>query len=427
MEQIPYSTSATGEIPHRDHPRNNPGHPDIFIKLYTAALDSGFLATLPDREWKTLCVMALHMDATGQCYPSRDAMARALGVNPSTASARIQRLLAFRWQGQPLVQATRERHPDGTLGRQVYTILPLVPLGFGPQEPPTPPPSGPSPATSDNAPEGDVSPSPLSGSANRGERTGDHDPSDMSDSPPTRNPSGTKPLGRALPAQGKGGTNTEKPNVVQPNMVTSNGATANVEDPDLNKQDPGQTRSRINKIPDKLEPPGEKKTHEQPGAVRQEPLPQKDGGPKAHHRSPEDPEGKKNPRRHSPAAQALTRRLKTQLQARGVTVFPRDWSLKGQASAEALLHHLSVDEVETLMDWALAHPFWGTKIGSMHQLTTIAPQWQQHRNRAGIPPQPGDRGKPSSGQSPTVAERNTALLQRLHAQMTRPGEGGAAR
>ncbi len=49
MEQIPYSTSATGEIPHRDHPRNNPGHPDIFIKLYTAALDSGFLAALPRR------------------------------------------------------------------------------------------------------------------------------------------------------------------------------------------------------------------------------------------------------------------------------------------------------------------------------------------------------------------------------------------
>ena len=110
-----------------------------------------------------------------------------------------------------------------------------------------------------------------------------------------------------------------------------------------------------------------------------------------------------------------------------MTVFPRDWSLKGQASTEALLHHLSVDEVETLMDWALAHPFWGTKIVGMHQLTTIAPQWQQQRNRAGIPPQPVDRGKPSSGKSPTVAERNTALLQRLHAQMTPPGEGGAAR
>ena len=51
--------------------------------------------------------MALHTNTEGQCYLSRDAIVRALGVNPSTASDRIQRLLAFRWQGQPLVQVTR--------------------------------------------------------------------------------------------------------------------------------------------------------------------------------------------------------------------------------------------------------------------------------------------------------------------------------
>ncbi len=124
MEQILFPSSVTGEITHCDRLMNNPGHPDIFIKLYTAALDSGFLAALPDRGWKTLCVIALHMDATGQCYPSRDAMARALGVNPSTASAT----------------------------------------------------SGPFPAASENAPEGDVSPSPPVEIRRQGsERTGDHD------------------------------------------------------------------------------------------------------------------------------------------------------------------------------------------------------------------------------------------------------------
>ena len=104
----------------------------VFVKLYTGALATGFFAQISDRDWKTLCVLALHMDAQGQCYPSRDAIARALGVNKSTASDRIQSLLAFRWQGQPIVQATRGRQSDGTLGRQVYTILPIAPFGFGP-------------------------------------------------------------------------------------------------------------------------------------------------------------------------------------------------------------------------------------------------------------------------------------------------------
>ncbi|MCL4494087.1 MAG: hypothetical protein M1294_04650 [Firmicutes bacterium] len=49
MEQIPYSTPLPVEITHRDHPMNSQGHHDIFIKLYTAALDSGFLAALPRR------------------------------------------------------------------------------------------------------------------------------------------------------------------------------------------------------------------------------------------------------------------------------------------------------------------------------------------------------------------------------------------
>nr|WP_275107338.1 helix-turn-helix domain-containing protein [Sulfobacillus harzensis] len=93
------------------------------------------MAAISDRDWKTLCVIALHMDADGHCYPSLLTIARALGVNKSTASSRIQALLQFRWQGQPVVQAMRERRADGTSGRQVYTILPLTPLSFGRRTP----------------------------------------------------------------------------------------------------------------------------------------------------------------------------------------------------------------------------------------------------------------------------------------------------
>ena len=131
MPEAPF----TVEVNQSFNPIEKAWSPQIFIRLYTAALDTGFLAAISDRDWKTLCVIALHMDAKGQCYPSLPAIARALGVNKSTASNRIQSLLQFRWEGQPIVAATRERRTNGTLGRQVYTILPLTPLSFGRRTP----------------------------------------------------------------------------------------------------------------------------------------------------------------------------------------------------------------------------------------------------------------------------------------------------
>ena len=127
MSEAPF----TVEVNQSFNPVEKAWSPQIFIKLYTAALESGFLAAISDRDWKTLCVIALHMDVEGRCYPSLPTIARALGVNKSTASNRIQALLQFRWQNQPIVEATRERRDIGTLGRQVYTILPLTPLSFG--------------------------------------------------------------------------------------------------------------------------------------------------------------------------------------------------------------------------------------------------------------------------------------------------------
>ena len=124
-------TPFTVEVNHRFDPLDKAWQSHIFIKLYTAALDTGFLTAISDRDWKTLCVIALHMDEAGRCFPALPTIARALGVNKSTASNRIQSLLQFRWKGHPVVLATRERRRDGTLGRQVYTILPLTPLRFG--------------------------------------------------------------------------------------------------------------------------------------------------------------------------------------------------------------------------------------------------------------------------------------------------------
>ena len=111
-----------------------------------------------------------------------------------------------------------------------------------------------------------------------------------------------------------------------------------------------------------------------------------------------------------------------------MTVFPRDWALKGQASAESLLRMLSVSDAEALMDWTLAHSFWGLKVTAMHQLITIAPQWQQQRSRqeaeslgSEIEGQSDTASAPARPGSTTVAARNAALLRRLYSQTAQEG------
>lgn len=82
----------------------------------------------------------------------------------------------------------------------------------------------------------------------------------------------------------------------------------------------------------------------------------------------------------SPDAKQLANRLQKRLQERGVTVFPQDWHRKAQANAQHLLSTLSMAEAEALMDWALAHPFWGTKITDLYRIVALAPEWQQARH-----------------------------------------------
>jgi len=124
----PFSIQVTQEFV----PGASPAwHHHVFVKLYTSVLDTEFFRVISDRDWKTLCVIALHMNRHGQCYPSRNHIATVLHVDPSTASTRIQSLLAFRWHNAPLIWAVRERLPDGKLGRQHYTVLSAAPMGMG--------------------------------------------------------------------------------------------------------------------------------------------------------------------------------------------------------------------------------------------------------------------------------------------------------
>lgn len=390
----------------------------VFVKLYTVALATGFFAHISDRDWKTLCVLALHMDAQGQCYPSRDAIARALGVNKSTASDRIQHLLDFRWQDQPLVQATRERQPDGTLGRQVYTILPIAPFGFGPDH------RGPDPEA---LPSGDASCAVPTMSGN-GDMVEDHHVGVSQ--------LGFIQLGTSRPLQTRSRINKiqskQDPGSREKDLPPD--PSTPLESPDLTPQGVptrealgmSSQEARHSTIEDLPDSNGNSATN-QPIALGDTLMDQPNTLSLSEHRENEtsqeaalvgSPLPKDIDHSQPPEAKALAARLKEQLQARGVTIFPRDWHLKAAASATLLLRSLSVSEVEALMDWALGHPYWGPKTTSMQRLVSLAAEWQQARDR----PSPSRSGLVKPMNTGTVMDRNMALLRRLYAESVAQGE-----
>ncbi|MGF9711690.1 helix-turn-helix domain-containing protein [Paenibacillus naphthalenovorans] len=72
--------------------------------------------------YATLTVIAAHMDADGHCYPTQASIGRMLGVNRQTANKYVQRLLAYRWRGEPVIVAEKVRGPGGRFDRNVYTV-----------------------------------------------------------------------------------------------------------------------------------------------------------------------------------------------------------------------------------------------------------------------------------------------------------------
>jgi len=96
----------------------------VFTKLYHSLRTSGLLGKLSDKDFKTLVCLSTFMDAEGRCFPSQEALARALGISRTAVTKRIKSLLAFRWQGKPLVSAKKVRSLKGKFDNTVYTILP---------------------------------------------------------------------------------------------------------------------------------------------------------------------------------------------------------------------------------------------------------------------------------------------------------------
>src|SRR5215217_7196026 len=104
----------------------------LFIKLYLAARTSGLLASIPDRDLKTLITLATYMDKDGYCYPSQTELARTLGVSRQMANERLQSLAAFRFQGRPVMLMPDDQHRGGRgkFGGKRYQILPIAGLSI---------------------------------------------------------------------------------------------------------------------------------------------------------------------------------------------------------------------------------------------------------------------------------------------------------
>ena len=103
----------------------------MFVKMYFEARDSGLLAALPAELWKTLCCLATYIDENGYCFPSQARLARDLGLARETVNRRIQSLLKFRFQGQPVLTMKKERKTTTVGGRWANNIYQFRPVaGF---------------------------------------------------------------------------------------------------------------------------------------------------------------------------------------------------------------------------------------------------------------------------------------------------------
>ena len=101
----------------------------MFLKMYFDARDSGLLADIGDRRWRTLSALATYMDEKGLCYPSQARIAKDLGIHRQRVNERIKELLEFRFQGRPVITVRKARLSTRNGGRwanNVYQILPVT-------------------------------------------------------------------------------------------------------------------------------------------------------------------------------------------------------------------------------------------------------------------------------------------------------------
>lgn len=107
---------------------NNNELSSVFVKMHVSAFRSGLVRALCREKdgkgaWLLLCALTTYMDRDGVCYPTRETLAKELGVGDRTIGNWLKTLATFRWHGKPLITVRKRFKPDGTWNN-VYTIHP---------------------------------------------------------------------------------------------------------------------------------------------------------------------------------------------------------------------------------------------------------------------------------------------------------------
>jgi hypothetical protein len=91
---------------HQDTTRGGYFRPSASVIVTPALRTSGLLRALPSEEVKTLLMLLTYVTPNGLFLATAPQMEEALRLAPMKLSGRLRRLLAFSWQGEPILRET---------------------------------------------------------------------------------------------------------------------------------------------------------------------------------------------------------------------------------------------------------------------------------------------------------------------------------
>jgi hypothetical protein len=111
-------------IEHHDQTRDQHWRPAAAVQFGKSLRTSGFLFALPPEDLKSFLLLLTFLTPNGDCGPSVLQLATALRLSPAKTRARLERLVAARWHGQPIVRLYRTES-----GLDLFRLAPgLLPL-----------------------------------------------------------------------------------------------------------------------------------------------------------------------------------------------------------------------------------------------------------------------------------------------------------
>jgi len=100
---------------------------NIYVRVYTTMFTSGLVAKMGANRFTTLMALASYMDEKGECYPTQNQIADAIGVHKNTVNRYINDLLEFQIEGKNLVTRQKINKGQGKIF-SYYKIHPLSQL-----------------------------------------------------------------------------------------------------------------------------------------------------------------------------------------------------------------------------------------------------------------------------------------------------------